>query len=64
MITYQEGADIYTLEPKRNRDVIVTDAATGKREVWHDHRFNGSGCNNWVIDAGGRQFDLEFCRSE
>ena len=32
-------------------------------EIWHDHAHDGSGCSNLVIDAFGRELDLEFCRS-
>lgn len=62
-LTHTEGADTYLIQPRRAGEVHVTDTATGKIEVWHNHRFNGSGCNNWVIESGGRKFDLEFCRS-
>lgn len=34
-----------------------------KMEIWFDHSFDGSGCNNLVIDAFGTELDLEFCRS-
>jgi hypothetical protein len=37
--------------------LITTDC---KVELWHNHRFNGSGTSNFVL--GGR-FDLEFCGS-
>jgi hypothetical protein len=63
MIIYIEGNDVYQVErdPSDPDTVYVTDAK-GNREVWHDHRDNGSGCNNWAFDAGGDSFDLEFCR--
>lgn len=34
-------------------------------EVWHDHRFDGSGCRNWVITLPNTsiKLDLEFVRS-
>ena len=32
-------------------------------DVYHDHDFSGSGCNNWVILVQGIRFDLEFVRS-
>lgn len=32
-------------------------------EYWHDHAGSGSGCNNLVLDAFGRELDLEFCSS-
>jgi len=37
---------------------------TQDMEIWHDHEFNGCGCNNLELDAFGRTLDLEFCRSE
>ena len=36
----------------------------GSLEIWVDHGFNGSGCNNLIIDAFDKELDLEFCRSE
>ena len=32
-------------------------------EIWFDHKHDGSGTNNLVLDAFGRELDLEFCRS-
>lgn len=32
-------------------------------EVYHNHNFDGSGCNNYVIEVNGQQLDLEFVRS-
>lgn len=32
-------------------------------EYWVDHAGSGSGCNNFVIDAFGRELDLEFTSS-
>lgn len=34
-----------------------------RMELWHDHGHDGSGCNNWEIDALGRALDLEFYAS-
>ncbi len=34
-----------------------------KMEYWRDHAGSGSGCNNWILDAFGRELDLEFCSS-
>lgn len=31
--------------------------------IWFDHQHDGSGCSNLVLDAFGRELDLEFCRS-
>lgn len=33
-------------------------------EIWFNHNFDGSGCNNIKITAFGRDLDLEFCRSK
>ncbi len=64
MTMYKESGCVYLLErdPNEPQTVYVTDE-DGKREIWHDHMFGGSGCDNWVIEAGGETFDLEFCRS-
>ena len=32
-------------------------------EFWHNHDFDGSGCNNLEITAFGEALDLEFCSS-
>jgi hypothetical protein len=32
-------------------------------EVYHNHNFDGGGCNNYVIEVNGQQLDLEFVRS-
>lgn len=34
-----------------------------KVEIWFDHQYDGSGCNNYRIAAHGQDLDLEFCRS-
>jgi hypothetical protein len=31
--------------------------------LYVDHKHDGSGATNWVIDAFGRELDLEFCSS-
>ena len=33
-------------------------------EIWFDHGFDGSGCNNLILDAFGKKLDLEFCHSK
>jgi hypothetical protein len=63
-IAYAEDGLAYLVE----RDLIDYNTVyvthpDGKIEVWHDHAFNGSGCNNWRIEVNGEQFDLEFCRT-
>jgi len=43
--------------------LIYTDKPD-KMEIWVDHGFNGNGCNNLVLNAFGKDLDLEFCRSK
>ena len=42
---------------------LVDDRDLRRVEIWFDHQHDGSGCNNLVLDAFGRELDLEFCRS-
>lgn len=39
------------------------DDRPSKLEIWVDHGFDGSGCNNLILDAFDKTLDLEFCRS-
>lgn len=43
--------------------LVMLDFAPEKMEIWFDHAGSGDGCNNLVLDAFGRELDLEFCRS-
>ena len=43
---------------------LLYDDKRDSLEIWVDHGFNGSGCNNLILDAFGKELDLEFCRSE
>lgn len=46
--------------------IVYPDRGTRREdqlEIWFDHAGSGSGCNNLVLDAFGRELDLEFCRS-
>jgi len=47
------------------RDYGIVDSCGSAQvlEIWYDHQGDGSGCNNLVLDAFGRELDLEFCRS-
>jgi hypothetical protein len=64
MAIYTQGADTYIVtRDSADPDTVMVQDATGKVEIWHDHRDSGSGCNNWAFDCDGDSFDLEFCRS-
>lgn len=46
--------------------IVFPDRGTRREdelEIWFDHAGSGNGCNNLVLDAFGRELDLEFCRS-
>lgn len=55
MIAYRAAQDPST--------IYFVDFAAEKVEVYHNHDFNGSGCNNLHTLLGGKVYDLEFCRS-
>lgn len=43
--------------------IVMPETNSTKVEIWYNHGFDGSGCNNLRIDAFGQELDLEFCRS-
>jgi hypothetical protein len=46
--------------------IVYPDRGTRREDqmkCWFDHAHSGSGCNNLILDAFGRELDLEFCRS-
>ena len=43
--------------------IVMPETDPAKVEIWFNHNFDGSGCNNLRIDAFGQELDLEFCRS-
>jgi hypothetical protein len=43
---------------------LLYDDKRDNLEIWFDHGGNGSGCNNLILDAFGKELDLEFCRSK
>lgn len=47
---------VYVIEIESNGNVHI--------ETWIDHRFNGSGASNWIVETEtGERLDLEFCSS-
>lgn len=57
-----EAATIFALGG--NEYGLVYNSKPTRLEIWIDHGFNGNGCNNLILDALGKELDLEFCRSE
>lgn len=63
--SYEE--DIFEVAQSMTDPTTIYIIRRGKPvEVYHNHNFDGSGTNNWVIgvtETGGRDLDLEFVRS-